>query len=150
MTSLRIGRKNWIIACDGAKALFLRNDGDVEALDLKVAAVMEKRQPRSNELGADRPGRVHESRGARRSSVEIADRHAAAERQFLSDVAAAADKFVREHAVKRLFIIAPPAALGILRAALSPAVAAVVIGEISKDLVRLPTDQIKQHLTAQM
>lgn len=148
MTRLRIGRENWIVACDGAKALFLRNDGDAEFLNLKVAAVMEKHQPQSNDLGADRPGRVYQSHGVNRSSVEIADRHAAGERQFLSDVAAAVDKAVREHAIKRLFIVAPPTALGVLRAALSPTVTAVVIEEIAKDLVRLPTDQIEQHLAA--
>jgi protein required for attachment to host cells len=148
MPSLRIGRNNWIIACDGAKALFLRNDGDADLLNLAVVAVMEKHQPKSSDLGTDRPGRVHESRGARRGAVEIADLHTDGERRFLNEVAAAIDKSVREHAVKRLFVVAPPTALGILRAAFSPAVAAVVTGEIAKDLVRLSTDQIERHLAA--
>lgn len=148
MTSPRIGNKNWIIACDGGKALFLRNDGDAERLNLTVAAVMERQQPKASDLGTDRPGRAHASVGARRSAVEMTDHHAAGERQFLDEVAAAIDASVREHAIKRLFIVAPPTALGILRAALSPAVAAVVADEIAKDLVGLPTDQIERHLAA--
>lgn len=39
MTSLRIGHQNWIVACDGAKALFLRNYGGAEFPNQKVAAV---------------------------------------------------------------------------------------------------------------
>lgn len=148
MSSPRIGRNSWILACDGARALFLRNDGDSDLLNLVVTGAMDRPQPKSSELGADRPRRVHESHGPRRSSIEMADAHEAGERRFLAEVAAATDRAVREHAIRRLFVVAPPTALGILRAALPPAVAAIVAGEIAKDLVGLPTAQIERHLAA--
>lgn len=138
----------WVLVCDGAKALILHNEGDALQPRLVTVAVFDEPQPPARDLGTDRPGRVRSSNGAARSATEETDLHEQAEADFLARIAAALDQAVREHGVKNLLLVAPPKALGLLRAKLSQAVKGVVSGEVGKDLTGMPVDQIEKHLLA--
>jgi protein required for attachment to host cells len=142
--------RGWVLVCDGAKALILRNEGDAELVNLRRVEVFAESQLPTHELGADRPGRVHESHDGSRSAVASPDLHLEREIAFLGTIAATLDKMVRDHAVKALVVVAPPKALGLLRDRLSPAVRAIVTTEIPKDLVKLPIDEIEHHLIASL
>ena len=50
------------------------------------------------------------------------------------------------NAFKRLVIVAPPVALGDLRAAISHRVRATVIGELARDLTKIPNGEVAEHL----
>lgn len=141
-----IPHDSWVLVCDGAKALLFQNAGDNSALDLKVADVRFEPHPPSRESGTERPGRVHESLGSGRSSVSGTDWHAAGEVEFLHSIAAELDTVVRTHGVKRLVVVAPPRALGVLRQSFTSAVRAAVVAEIAKDLARLSNAEIEDHL----
>jgi protein required for attachment to host cells len=60
------------------------------------------------------------------------------------------DERLAEKAYDRLVIVAPPKALGDLRAALSEQVKPHVYAELDKDLVKTPTAELPQHLGAVM
>jgi protein required for attachment to host cells len=136
------------VVCDGSKALFFRNDGNAERLNLTMLDVLAQADPPTRELGTDRPGRVHQSYGTARSAVETTDFHAEAEMAFLAMVAEQIDKAAREKLVNHVILVAPPKALGHLRKLLTDAARALVTAEIGKDLARLSTQEIEKHLAA--
>jgi len=73
MSELLIHRDEWVVVCDGAKALVLHNTGDAKFPNLKTVAVYEQKDLATSELGADRPGRAFSPAGHGRSSVEQTD-----------------------------------------------------------------------------
>jgi protein required for attachment to host cells len=148
MNRLIIPWQSWVVVCDGVKALFLRNEGDTDQLNLVPLEIDFEPQPAAHDMGSDRPGRVHESHGVGRSAVETPNLHDAAEAAFLAQVAAHINKAVEQHKVKTMLLVAPPKALGILRQHLAPASKAVIAHEIGKDLARLPIFEIERHLVA--
>ncbi|MCX5493870.1 host attachment family protein [Kaistia dalseonensis] len=145
---IKVPRKSWVVVCDGAKALLFENDGDAELINLKLVENLDQPDPANRDIGTDRPGRVYQSHGSARSSVEEPDWHAEAEAKFLALVADHLDKAVTAHQVKQVILVAPPRALGILRQRLSDGVRAVVKHEIAKDLAGLSTGEIERHLAS--
>lgn len=148
MSRFSIGHKSWVIVCDGAKALFLRNDGDAGLVNLTVVAHQSQPDEATRDLGSDRPGRVHQSQGAGRSAMEDTDWHEQAEADFLKDVARKVEQLVSAHEIKAMMLVAPPKALGILRSELSGLPAGVLRAEVDKDLVKLTVSEIEKHLAA--
>lgn len=136
-----------VLVCDGAKALLLADSGIAPKPRLKVLETISAPSAPTAQLGTDRPGRVHESKGTARSAVEITDLHALAEAEFLRGLAGRLSELVQGGA-GRILIVAPPKALGTLREALSAQVKAVVDGEMAKDLVKMPIDEIERHIAA--
>ncbi len=148
MSRFDIGPKSWVIVCDGAKALFLRNDGDAELVNLTVVDHQSQPDEATRDLGSDRPGRVHQSHGEGRSAMGDTDWHAEAEADFLKGVAEAVRTRVEAHEIKAMILIAPPKALGILRPELSSLPDGVLRAEIDKDMVKLTVPEIEKHLAA--
>ena len=62
MTKLKIRQGDWVIVCDGKKALVLENVGDEKFLNLKTKEVYEQADAKTSELGTDAPGRGHSAR----------------------------------------------------------------------------------------
>jgi protein required for attachment to host cells len=143
--SIRAGE--WVVVCDGAKALVLQNAGDAESPNLKSVEVFEHKSLATHELGTDAPGRSHSSVGHGRSSVEQTDWHDQAETAFLVQLAKHLDASLAAGKTKSFIVVAPPRALGVIRPAYSHAVRAAVRAEVDKDLVKLPIYEIEKHLT---
>jgi protein required for attachment to host cells len=148
MAKLRIAEGEWVVVCDGAKALVLENVGDPKFLNLKTKEVYEQDDPKTSEQGTDAPGRTINSVNARRSAMEQTDWHDQAEQRFLQGLAAHIDAAVNAGKVKSLIVVAPPRALGVLRQAYSHNLRAALRAEIDKDLVKLPVHEIEKHLAA--
>jgi protein required for attachment to host cells len=100
-------------------------------------------------MGTDRPGRVQPALGTARSALEQSDFHDAAEREFLKNVAERLDGEVKGGSVRRMVIVAPPRALGVLRDAFTRAVSAAVRREIRKDWVKRPIWEIERGVMAE-
>ncbi|MGE5366151.1 MAG: host attachment protein [Betaproteobacteria bacterium] len=143
---LRIPHNAFVFVGDGAKALFLRNEGDAQILNLKTERVFTDANPPTHEQGTDRPGRAFSSVGRGRSSVTQTDWHKLEEHHFAEQVAAMLERIVRERGVEALVVVAPPRALADLRKAFHPDVKKKIIAEIDKDLTKHPIDQIEKHL----
>jgi protein required for attachment to host cells len=145
---MKIEQGEWIVVCDGAKALVLENVGDHVFPNLKTREVYEHEKSKTRELGSDRPGRSHSSAGNGRSAMEQTDWQTESERAFLVDLAGRLDAAVTAGETKCMIIVAPPKALGILRQVYSPTLKNALRGELDKDYVKMPVHEIEKHLTA--
>jgi protein required for attachment to host cells len=147
MRKLNIAAGDWVVVCDGSKALVCRNAGDEAFLDLKVIEDREMEDLPTRDLGAQRPGRVQEAVSTERSAVGQTDWHDEAERAFLKELAERLHHAAAAGEVSGLFLVAPPRALGMIRPVLSPAVVRILRGELDKDYVKLPIGDIEKRLT---
>ena len=147
-TNLKIHSGDWVVVCDCAKALILENAGDAISPNLRTKEVHEQPDAKTSEQGTDAPGRSINSNGSRRSAMEQTDWHAQAEVRFLTDLAKRLDSAVMGGEMKALIIVAPPAALGVLRQCYSNSLRGAVKAEIDKDYVRMPVHEIEKHLAA--
>lgn len=148
MTKLKIGQGDWVVVCDGRKALILKNAGDEMFPNLQTKEVYEQKNPDTHEQGTDAPGRSINSVGRARSAMEQTDWHEEQEKAFLIDIAGRLDAALSAAETRSIVIVAPPRALGILRQAYSPQLKQAVSEEIDKDLVKMPVHEIERHLVA--
>ena len=148
MAILKIHQGDWVVVCDGAKALILENLGDGMHPNLKTREVHAQADAKTHELGTDAPGRSINSVGARRSAMEQTDWHEQDEQRFLTDLAGRLDAAVTAGETKSVIVVAPPRALGVLRQAYSDGLRHAVRAEIDKDYVKMPVHEIEKHLAA--
>jgi len=146
MAQLNIDQGDWIVVCDGKKALWLGDIGDAVFPNLKTQEIAEHPVPLTREQGSDASGRGVGSVDAARSAIEQTDWHEASERSFLEEVAQRLDAAVLAGEAEAMVVVAPPRALGVLRRAFSPHVRRALRAEIDKDLVRMPVHEIEKHL----
>lgn len=146
MPDVRIRRGEWLVVADGGKALILENVGDALHPNLKTKEVFEHDSPKTSDVGTDKPGRSIQSVGSARSAMEQTDWHDQEEKRFLGRIADRLDKAVLAGEVKDLILIAPPAAIGTLRKAISQHVREAIHAEIEKDYVKMPIHEIEKHL----
>jgi protein required for attachment to host cells len=147
MAKLKITEGEWVVVCDGAKALVLENVGDEVFPNLKTREVHERPNPPTHAQGSDVPGRSFQSVGTMRSAMEQTDWHDQSEHEFLEKLAARLDAAVKAGEAKSVVMVAPPRALGTVRNAYSQNLRAAVRAEIDKDLVKRPIHEIEEHLT---
>jgi protein required for attachment to host cells len=146
MSKFKLKSGEWVVICDGGKALVLCNIGDEVYPQLKVIEEYQHENKPTRELGSDKPPRVHESVGGNRSALEQTDFHDKAEQKFLEKLAGRIDGAVREGKVKHLILVAPPRALGMIRRVYTPVVREALKVEIEKDWVKLPVYEIEKRL----
>jgi protein required for attachment to host cells len=147
MEAVKIKSGDWVVVCDGRKALILENEGDAMFPNLRTKETHEHADIKTSEQGTDRPGRVHDAVSPGRSAVEQTDWHAQAETDFLQGIARRLDEAVNKDGAHSLIMVAPPRALGVLRPAYSQAVQNALTAEIAKDLVNMPIYEIEKLLT---
>lgn len=135
----------WLAVCDGSKAMLLENTGDQEYPKLEKREVQEQSNPPARDLGESPPGRAFSGASGRRAAMDAADPHEQAEEAFLARFAARLDRLAAESRA-RIVIIAPPRALGLLRAHLAEATRRAVVSELARDYVKLPLYEIERHL----
>ena len=148
MTKIRIGTGDWIVVCDGGKALILENRGDRVFPNLHTREVHEQPNPSTHAQGSDAPGRVHQSNGGGRSSIDQTDWHDESERSFLKTLAERLDLAITSGETSAVTMVASPRALGMIRSDYSAAVQKALHGEIAKDLIKMPVYEIEKQLLA--
>jgi protein required for attachment to host cells len=148
MFDVLVRRGDWVVVCDGKKALVLENVGDTKVVRLKTREVHEQPDAKTSEQGTDKPGRSINSIDARRSAMEQTDWHDQEEERFLQRLASRLDAEVNAGNAKSVIIVAPPRALGVLRQAYSQNLRNVLRAEIDKDFVKMPIDEIEKRLAA--
>jgi protein required for attachment to host cells len=145
MTKVKIKQGEWVLVCDGTKALLLQNAGDEKFPNLQTKSVDAQENSPTGQQGKVSPAGAISSGGAR-GAVEQTDSHEDSERAFLEKLAARLDKMIGAGEVKSLVVVAPPRALGVLRHAYSPALRKALHAEIDKDFVKMPVHEIEKHL----
>jgi protein required for attachment to host cells len=144
----RISHNALVLIGDGQKALFLRNKGTPQQLNLEVEHVLEQENPATREQGTDRPGRSVQSVGAARSAMEQADWHYIAEERFAGTIADALYRLAHGNHFDKLVVVAPAKVLGNLRQAFHAEVAERIVGEIPKQLTSHPIQDIERLMAA--
>ena len=146
MDKMKVGTGEWVVVCDGRKALILENIGDSMFPNLHTKEVHEHASERTSAQGTDAPGSLQQSIGHARSSVEQTDWHDQAERAFLRQLADRLHHAVLAGETKALTMVASPRALGMIRADYSEQVRKALHGEVHKDLVKLSVYEIEKQL----
>jgi protein required for attachment to host cells len=148
MPEIKIDRGEWVVVCDGAKALILENIGTKANPSLKTKEVHQQDDLPTREIGTDAPGRAFQSVGSKRSALEQTDWHVQEEERFLRKLAGRLDAAVIAGQTKSLILVAPPRALGMMRQVYSNHLRNALQAEVDKDLIKLPINEIARHLTA--
>ena len=139
--------RTWVLIADGGHAKVLETDASLSGLEPQADMDMSVDLPRSHEILTDHAVRSFESRGhARHSKGDAVDPHRELKRAFAKTIGKALEKKLAEGRFERLVVVAPPPALGDLRAALPKKVRATVVGEVAQDLVKTPKSRIWPHL----
>jgi protein required for attachment to host cells len=147
MSELLIHHDEWVVVCDGAKALVLNNTGDAKFPNLKTVEVHEQKDLPTHLQGSDKPGRAYSPAGRSHGTVEQTDWHNQAEQAFLTHLAQTLDAAVAAGKTKSIILAASPRALGMIRPAYTHALRAAVRAEVHKDLIKMPVHEIEKHLT---
>jgi protein required for attachment to host cells len=146
--NVRIDAGDWVVVCDGRKALILENKGDDKFPNLRMKEVLEHVERPTHDQGADSPGRVHSSMNPSRSAIEQTDWHDIEERKFLERLAHHLDAALEGGDPRGLIVVAPARALGMIRRVYSPAIRKAIRLEVDKDWVKEPIDKIERQLLA--
>lgn len=140
----------WILVADGTRAAIYGNDGPgrgiyraIEkdfAIDLPshVGDMVSDQEGRAANPG----GNGHHSMGPR------TDPRRHRETEFIRSVASVLEEAALTKSYDRLVLVAPPKALGDLRANLASHATALVTRELDKDLVHLSELELEKHLLA--
>jgi len=139
----------WILIADGAHARVFANRGPGKGIEAVQGGVINGDHRPDHELVRDSAGRTFESVGDTRHAITPkTDPHRELKRDFAKHLADMLDRSYADKAFDRLVLVAPPTALGDLRAALTAQVKPHVYAELDKDLVKTPTAELPQHLGA--
>lgn len=139
-----VGKGDWVVVCDGRKALVFENQGDGKFPNLHARETHEHPDLPTHLQGASPPGVSYQSVGNRRSSVRQTDWHDQSERNFLHELAKRLDNALSRGEVKRLTLVASPRALGMIRKAYTPSIRDALTQEIAKDVVKFPVHEIER------
>jgi protein required for attachment to host cells len=145
MQKLKIQAHEWVVVCDGRKALILENVGDDKFPNLRCREEYEHEDLPTHAQGTSEPGRMQQSMGPR-SAIEQTDWHDEAERAFLAKLGHRLNAAVTNGETKTMIVVASPRALGMLRQDYSAAVKHAIRAEIHKDYVKAPIHEIERHL----
>lgn len=140
-------KRTWILVADGAHGRILFTEGWDRGLTIVSAHESVAATKLTRELGADRPGRVQESANTARHAMEPrVDWQRHEKHLFAKEMAKALNKGAHDNAYDRLVLVATPAILGELRAALDKTARKLVSAELDKDLTQVPLHDLPKRL----
>ncbi len=148
---VRIPEDHVILVCNSRKAVFLKNAGNLAQPELQVDDHAEFDWDKEELMNSDRPGRRFDggaaaSTGGSRSAMEIPDLEAKHAEEVAERIIAALTERHQKSPLGGLFIVAPPAFLGVLRQKISGELRGLVVGEVAKDLGEMPIPEIQKSL----
>lgn len=139
--------KTYVLIADGARARVFATEPGSDKLTSALDQEFVGTNLPSREIGSDRPGRSFDSAGLGRHAMEPpTDPHRYQERAFAREVAEIIEQALQRGEFARLIVVAPPKAMGDLRAEFSPEVRKRVTAEVLKDLTKVPTHELPKHL----
>jgi len=147
MLKLRFGQGDWIVVCDGARALLLENAGDEKFPNFRTIEAREEPHESTHEPHGEGPGRVHESVGTRRSAVEQETFRQHGEVAFLERLGRDLEAMAQAGRFTKLHVVASPKSLGILRPTYGHALRRALGEEVAKDFANMPVHEIERLLT---
>ena len=147
MAKMRIETGEWVVVCDGAKALILENVGDAVFPNLRTREVHAQADAATREPGTAAPPRDRQTKGPGSTGVSAVGGQDS-EQRFLTDLAGRLDGALGAGETKGIILVAPPRALGMIRNAYSPTLQRAIRAELDKDYVNVPVHEIEKNLLA--
>lgn len=137
----------WILVADRAGARLFEQPGRGRPLTLLRDFPHPEGRLKNQDFDADKHGRAFDSMGQGRHamSTEQAPTDRAAER-FAKELTQALDQGRNQNAYAHVVLVAEPAFLGVLRAALPGPLADKVTGTVNKNLTQLGERELLDHL----
>ncbi len=137
----------WVLAADSSHAQILQANKRKGPLTPVEAFAHPESRLKNQDLKTDGPGRTFDSGGQGRHAVEPeVDAHEMEANRFAHELCAHLKEKALAGAFKTLYILAPPAFLGKLRACLDENVRKRIAGEVSKDVARQSAEEIRGKL----
>lgn len=143
---MTIPHNTLVLVADGTKMLFLRNQGQGDAIELVTEAHKERADRKDSEMKSDAPGLTAQSGGHGRPAVEEADFHQLEEDRFAADAAGQLRQRALAGDFEALVLIAPPRTLGELRKHLHKEVESRIVMELPKEMTNRPLPDIAAML----
>ncbi len=139
--------KIWILAGDSTRARFFFTDKRNGELDELFDMVNPQARLHEQELTTDLPGRTANSATGMRHGLGDEETHKpAAARQFAREVADRLEKGRTAGEWQKLYVVADPSFLGMLRKAMDRDTAQRVAGEVDKNLARGSAQDVRRVL----
>ena len=146
---MRIPNNSVVLVADGRKSLFFRNRGDAEFPNLEVERKEVQDNPAHHEQASDTAGMAMNVVGGHGGSMTEVDFHQQAEDRFAADMADMLKARALRQDYDSLIVVAPSRTLGELRKHYHKEVEKRLVGEVAKDLVNVPVDEIERILQAE-
>ncbi len=141
------GTVTWVVVADGARARLFANNGPGKGLTAVPNGTFSGPNAAARDIGSDRPGRTFDSAGDGRHAKEPrSDPQRTEKRDFVHTVAQHLRHAHNRQAYDRLVLVAPPQALGDLRASLDNGVRAKISAELNKDLTHLKDHELAEPI----
>ena len=138
-----------VMVADGKKALFLRNHGDENQIDLRTEAHDQRADRKDREIKTDAPGTTGQSGGYGRPAMDETDFHQQEEDRWIKDAADELKKRALRNDFDALAIIAPPKALGVIRRELHKEVERRIVLTLNKEMTDRPIPDIEELLVGE-
>ena len=140
-----------VLVADGTKALFLRNHGDQNQIDLRTEAHDKREDRKDREIKTDAAGSAatrFSSGGADtfRPAMGETDFHQQEEDRWIKDAAKELKRRALRNDFDSLAIIAPPKALGYLKKCLHKEVQKRIVVTLNKEMTDRPIPDIEDLL----
>ncbi len=137
----------WILTVDHQHARAYSCAGRGAALVPVDALTLDGHLPASHEAGSHRPDLGYAAKGGPGHGYEPRTTpHDKAGRTFLDRVVTALADAMQAGDAQRLVLVAPPRALGELRARLPDSLRSKVVGELDRDLAQASPEAVREHL----
>jgi protein required for attachment to host cells len=137
-----------VVVADSGRARFYAMENKGTPLVELADYVHTETKLHTSELVSDRQGRTFDSKGSARHAKESRSPVRVQQaKKFAHQISANIEAQRKKNKFTKLFLIAAPEFLGMLRKALSRESGKLVTREIDKDLVLMKEDVIREHLT---
>ena len=138
-----------VLVADGTKALFLRNHGDQNQIDLRTEAHDQRQDRKDREIKTDAPGTTKQSFGSGRPAYEETDFHQQEEDRWIKEAAEELKTRALRNDFDALAIVAPPKALGLLKKCLHKEVQKRIVVTLNTEMTDRPIPDIEELLVGE-
>ena len=137
-----------ILVADGRKALFLRNQGDEQRIDLRTASHRERDDRKDSDIKTDASGQspAPAGTGLPGGTMGEPDFHQQEEDRFARDLAEKINAMALAGQFDALVVVAPARTMGELRPLWHKEVSARILGEHVKEMTDRPIPDIEALL----
>ncbi|WP_456405053.1 host attachment protein [Thiolapillus sp.] len=138
---------SWVLAADSSYAKILKSDGRTAPLNLLEELEHPEARMKNVDLYSDTAGRSFDSGGRGRHAMEPENDAKTTEAQrFAKELCNKLRSAALQGEYEKLYILAAPAFLGILRECLDENVKSRIAGEIPKDVAKEAAEEIRDKL----